>query len=60
MLISRTVNDKFETSSNGGNFILKLIDPVNYTTSKYGQLYISGFTQTNLNTAIVDKEYRAT
>lgn len=60
MLISRTENDKFETSSNGGNFILKLIDPVNYTTSKYGQLYISGFTQTNLNTAIVDKEYRAT
>ena len=43
--------------TDGGNFKLRLNDPVNYTTSTYGQLYITGLTQANM-TAIVDKEYR--
>lgn len=41
----------------GGNFILRLNDPVGFTTSTYGQLYIDGFAQSNI-TAIVDKEYK--
>ncbi|MFY1046824.1 T9SS type A sorting domain-containing protein [Chryseobacterium sp. GP-SGM7] len=41
----------------GDNFFIRLNDPVNFTTSTYGQLYISGFSQNNI-TAIVDKEYK--
>ena len=50
-----TIGDTEKTD--GGNFILRLNDPTNYTTSTYGQLFITGLSQANL-TAIVDKQYR--
>ena len=50
-----TIGDTEKTD--GGNFILRLNDPTNYTTSTYGQLFITGLSQPNL-TAIVDKQYR--
>lgn len=44
--------------TDGGNFILRLNDPANYSTSTYGQLYINGLTQSGNITAVVDKEFR--
>lgn len=56
-----TAADGTTPKTDGGNFILKLIDPTNYTTSKYGQLYLTGdagaIAQSDI-TGIVDKEYR--
>jgi len=45
--------DKF----NGGNIVLRLNDPTNYSTSTYGQLYVNGIKAIDL-TGIVSKEYR--
>ncbi|WP_185146952.1 T9SS type A sorting domain-containing protein [Chryseobacterium echinoideorum] len=44
---------------NGGNIVVKLNDPLNPVTSPYGQLYISGFSQSAI-TGVIDKEYAAT
>ena len=50
-------SDKFETAGTG-NFTLKDNAPGNFTMPSYGQLFISGFTQTNLNSGVVNKEYQ--
>lgn len=54
----RTINryNDFEKTT-GENIILRLNDPLNFTKSTFGQMFISGLPQTNI-TAIVDKEYR--
>lgn len=57
--LDATDTDGTKLKTSGGNFILRLNDYANYSTSTYGQLYITGLTQGNLS-GIVDKEYRAT
>ncbi|WP_417428433.1 T9SS type A sorting domain-containing protein [Halpernia sp.] len=58
MIVGTPSTDKFETAGTN-NFVLKLTDPANFTTSSYGQLYISGLTQSDI-TGNVYKEYRDT
>lgn len=54
----RTINvDDDAEKLSGANIVLRLNDPLNFATSTYGQLYISGLSQSNIS-AIVDKEYR--
>lgn len=54
----RTINLNGDAEKlTGENIVLRLNDPQNFSSSTYGQLYISGLTQPNI-TAIVDKEYR--
>lgn len=53
----RTLNNDDSEKINGGNIVLRLNDPQNFSTSSYGQLFISGLAQSNI-TGIVDKEYR--
>ena len=60
VMIEGSANDRFETvapNANGGNIVLKLNKDVAPYDS-YGQLYVQGFTQSNI-TATVEKEYKA-
>lgn len=54
--VSGKNTDSFLTGGNG-HFILHLNTPNEHTTSKYGQLHITGIPQDKI-TGIVDKEYR--
>lgn len=58
MVVGNNTTSEFKTAGKG-HFVLTLNDVVNYTTSTYGQLYITGFAQSKI-TGVVDKEYRAT
>lgn len=56
MLVTSASTDKFETlpgATSTNNFVLKYVSP-----TSYGQLYIDGFSQSNLATSVVTKEYK--
>lgn len=53
----KTLDTSGNVKEDGGNIVLKLNNPADYTKSTYGQLYIQGLAQDKL-TGIVDKEYR--
>lgn len=53
----RTITTSGAPKTNGGNIVLRLNDPSNYTTSTYGQLFINGISSANL-TGTISKEYR--
>ncbi|MFY7814526.1 MAG: T9SS type A sorting domain-containing protein [Chryseobacterium taeanense] len=66
VMIDGASGDAFKTittggtdKSDGGNIVLRLNDPTtaNFLTSTYGQLYINGLLQTDIN-GIVSKEFR--
>lgn len=57
MVVGNKTTSEFKTAGKG-HFVLNLNDVANYTTSTYGQLYITGFAQGKI-TGVVDKEYRA-
>ncbi|PWN63083.1 T9SS C-terminal target domain-containing protein [Chryseobacterium phosphatilyticum] len=64
MMVVGSTTDAFKTitatgtdKTDGGNFVVKMNDPVNYATSTYGQLYIDGLSQSGI-TGIVSKEYK--
>jgi hypothetical protein len=54
----RTITTAGAAKIDGGNIVLRLNDPTNFTTSTYGQLYINGLSQANI-TGVVSKEFRA-
>lgn len=70
VMIQGSASDVFKTlnaagtaaKSDGGNFILRLNNPANHSStsspSTYGQLHIQGLTQGANLTAVVDKEFR--
>ena len=53
----RTITTAGAAKIDGGNIVLRLNDPTNFTTSTYGQLYINGLSQANI-TGVVSKEFR--
>lgn len=57
--VLRTINTNSTPRTDGANIILRLNNPSTpgYTTSTYGQLYITNLPQDRI-TAIVDKEYK--
>lgn len=57
MVVGNNTTSEFKTAGKG-HFVLTLNDATNYATSTYGQLYITGFTQSKIN-GVVDKEYRS-
>ncbi len=55
--VLKTISTAGTDKTDGGNFILRMNNPIASATSTYGQLYINGLAQVNIK-AIVDKEYR--
>lgn len=57
MLEAKSPSDLFRTiGGTNENFFLRLSDKNNWQTSKYGQLFITGFDQSQI-TAIINKEF---
>lgn len=58
MVVGNNTTSEFKTAGKG-HFVLTLNDQTNYNTSTYGQLYITGISQSKI-TGVVDKQYKAT
>ena len=53
----KTITTGGANKTNGGNIVLRLNDPNTYTSSTYGQLYINGLSQSDIQ-GVVTKEFR--
>ena len=53
----KTITTGGANKTNGGNIVLRLNDPNTYASSTYGQLYINGLSQSDIQ-GVVTKEFR--